>query len=403
MDGSIEKRGKNSYRLSVSNGFDSNGKRIIYKKTIHCSNKKEAKDELHKFCIEIKSGNICNNNTITLKEYSDFWFKNYCNSDLGLKTIIRYKSMLNVHILPKIGNMKLNQIKPIDITNLLSHMQYNSNSNEVNKKKLSNNTIIKAYYILSKMFNDAVYYGYITENIIEKVKKPKSTYTEIEFYTHDDVNKLIKYIQDEPLIPKTIITLAVMTGMRRGEIFGLHWNDINFNDKTLSIRRSAQYICGKKVFEKSPKTNTSNRNIVLPEICIELLKLLKEENEKNKLLLKNKYTINDNIFVNENGEILNPDYITKWFNKFIKRKNLPKITFHGLRHTSATFLLTEGINIKAVSTQLGHSNIAITNRYVHALQKNEQIANIFDSLYKKSVPNLYPTFENAQKKYQSPV
>ena len=388
MAGTIEKRGQNSYRLTIYDGFDTSGKRIRNRKTIKCNSKSEAKKELAKFYTEVSNGAMYNNRIITFANYTNIWLKEYAEPNLAPRTIERYKSLLNTHIMAEIGNMKLTQIKPFDLNKLynkLATKHTNRRNSEGNYILLSNNSILKVHKLLSIMFNTAVSWGMLPNNICNSVKHPKEKRTEMAFYSIEEVEELLKLLDKEPLKYKTIVCIAIMTGLRRGEIIGLHWNDIDFNTGNVSIKRSVQYLIGKGVSEKAPKTETSNRTITFPTYCLSLLKELQKESLMQRILLGSKYTINDNVFVTDIGNIMHPDTITSWFAKFIKKNNLRKIRFHDLRHTSATILLSEGINIKTVSKQLGHNNIAITNRYIHALESaNKQVADVFDSIVNES-------------------
>lgn len=393
MAGTVEKRGKNSYRLTIYDGFDTNGKRIRHRKNVICKSDREAKNELANFYAEVRKGNMYNCKSITLKEFSDIWLKEYAEPNLAPRTVERYKSLLNVHILSEIGNMKLLQIKPFDLNKLYNRLS-KKHTNRLDEKgnyiPLSNNSIIKVHKLLSVMFNTAISWGMLPYNICNNVKHLKEKHTEMSFYNVDEVEELIKSLDVESIKYRTIVILAIMTGLRRGEILGLHWSDIDFETGKVAIQRSVQYLAGIGISEKCPKTETSKRTIVIPKFCIVLLKELEKENLKQRLLLSNKYIVNDNVFVTKTGEIMHPDTISSWFAEFIKKNNLRKIRFHDLRHTSATIMLSEGINIKVVSKQLGHNNISITNRYVHALENSsKEVANIFDNIANESKINKY--------------
>lgn len=383
MPGTIEKRGA-SYRLTVYNGFDTNGKRIKHRKTIHCNSEREAKKELALFYSEIQKGYMYNNKEVSFSEYTTTWLNEYAEPNLAPRTVERYMSMLKCHILPEFGNMKLSKITPFHLTKLLNKL-----ANKKTTKKdingnftlLSENSISKVFKLISIMFNTAVNWGLLSYNICKNIKHPKETRTEMSFYSIEEVEELLKSLEKEPLKYQTIVSMAVMSGLRRGELLGLYWSDIDFNTGTVKIERSLQYLSGKGFLEKSPKTSNGKRTITLPKYCLNLLKQLKKETLMQRLLLGNKYNITDYIFVTKDGNNIHPDTITSWFSKFLKRNGLKKIRFHDLRHTSATILLSKGMNIKAVSNQLGHSNISITNRYVHVLEKDKkEIADVFDSI-----------------------
>jgi integrase len=171
---------------------------------------------------------------------------------------------------------------------------------------------------------------------------------------------LLKALETEPLKHKLLVYLALATGLRRGELMGLEWKDINFAQSTLEVRQCSQYLPGKGSFTKDPKNELSQRVIAIPHSVMAMLKQFKKQQAEERLKVGDLWQGSDRIFTTWDGQPAHPEWPSQWFSKFIKKHGLPHLTFHGLRHTSATMLIGQGVNMKEVSSRLGHSNISTT-------------------------------------------
>ena len=373
--GNIEKRGENSYRLRVSGGYTGEGKRITYKKTIQAKNKTETQKELALFITEIETGQALSAKKMRFRDYADFWINNYAIPNLSPKTYERYKSMLKARILPYLGNMYLDKIQPMQLMYLYQEL---SESTYVRKKvshKLSSKTVLEHHRLLHSMLQQAVYWQMIPYNPASRVRPPKAKKPNINFYDDAQTIALIKALEGEELKFRVIILLTIFTGLRRGEVLGLEWQDINFKNSSLTVRQASQYVSSIGIYTKDPKTETSNRIISIPESIIKLLKEYQKEQLKSRLRLGDKWIETDRLFVQWNGAPMHPDTITKWFRQFLEDKNLPHITFHGLRHTHATLLISQGLDVRTVSNRLGHAQASTTlNIYAHAFAKMDREA-----------------------------
>jgi len=180
--------------------------------------------------------------------------------------------------------------------------------------------------------------------------------------------------------------LALFTGMRRGEILGMEWQDIDYEKRTINISRTSQYLSGKGVFTKEPKTELSKRQITIPISIITLLQEYKLHQNREVERLANLWNPSNRLFTTWDGKPMNPDTVTDWFAKFIKRNNLPHVTFHGLRHTNVSLLIADGVDVRTIASRVGHANPTTTlNLYSHMLRKSDQIA--ADSLEKRILGN----------------
>ena len=373
--GNIEKRGENSYRLRVSGGYTGDGKRITYKKTIQAKNKTEAQKELALFITEIQTGQALSAKKMRLRDYAEFWINNYAIPNLSPKTYERYKSMLKARILPYLGNMYLDKIQPMQLMYLYQELSECTYTRKKETHKLSSKTILEHHRLLHSMLQQAVYWQMIPYNPASRVRPPKARKPNINFYDDVQTIALIKALEGEELKFRVIILLTIFTGLRRGEVLGLEWQDIDFKNSSVTVRQASQYVSSIGIYTKDPKTETSNRIISIPESITKLLKEYQRKQLKNRLLLGDKWIETNRLFVQSNGAPMHPDTITKWFRQFLEDKNLPHITFHGLRHTHATLLISQGLDVRTVSNRLGHAQTSTTlNIYAHAFAKMDREA-----------------------------
>ena len=374
--GNIEKRGGgDSYRLRVSGGYTGEGKRIVYKKTIQAKNQKEAEKELALFISEIETGQALSAKKMRFRDYADFWINTYAIPNLSPKTYERYKSMLRSRILPYLGNMYLDKIGPMQLMYLYQELSQATYVRKSKTYKISSKTVLEHHRLLHSMLQHAVYWQMIPYNPASRVKPPKARKPCINFYDDVQTIALIKALEGEELKFRVIILLTIYTGLRRGEVLGLEWQDINFKTSSLRVRQSSQYVSSIGIYTKDPKTETSNRIISIPESITKLLKFYKRKQSEERLKLGDKWVNTNRLFVQWNGVPMHPDTITSWFRQFLIDKNLPHITFHGLRHTHATLLISQGLDVRTVSNRLGHAQTSTTlNFYAHAFARMDREA-----------------------------
>ena len=203
MAGYLEKRGKHSWRLIVSHGFDSSGNRIKYTKSIKANSKREADKELTKFVYEIENGIVLQNSSMTFKEFTDIWAKNHAEKELAPKTYERYKGMLNTRILPYFGHFKLSNIKPTHIMNFYDYLskdhqikRIKNNNKKTIDKGLSSKTILEHHRLLHAMLQNAVYWQILPYNPADRVKPPKHERAEIKYYDDIQCKQLLEALEE---------------------------------------------------------------------------------------------------------------------------------------------------------------------------------------------------------------
>ena len=374
-----EYKGNNRYKMVVSSGFNSKGKRDRQSKNVTVSTKRELEDLYAKFKTEVRTGLFLNNSKLTLKEFVETqWLVDTEVKSLAPKTIARYRSMLYQRIFPEFGHIRLSAINRNHIVRLYESMTQEGTRLDGKDGGLSGKTILHHHRLLSKIFNTAVLWKLIAVSPVKMVKPPKVTRNVAAFYDDEQVFALIGHLNelDESQYKYRVLTmLALFTGMRRGELMGLEWQDIDFEKRTIEISRTSQYLPGQGVFTKEPKTELSNRTITIPVSIVELLKDYQLHQEKDREQLANFWKSSNRLFTTWDGSPMNPDTVTRWFQKFIKKHNLPNMTFHGLRHTNVSLLIADGVDIRTIASRVGHVNPTTTlNLYSHMLKKSDQMA-----------------------------
>ena len=243
------------------------------------------------------------------------------------------------------------------------------------KTKLASSTIRTYHAALSSILSTAVQWQVIPFNPCERIKPPKLNKTESKYLDEKQALYMLECLSNEPLHYQAIITLLVYTGMRRGEVFGLKWKDIDFSNKIITIQRELLYTADRGLFEDTPKTTASQRTIKVADTPLKLLKKHKAVQTINRFKCGDQWYDNDYVFSTWNGNPMYPTNATAWFKHFLERYHLPSITLHSLRHTNASLLIANGINITTVSKRLGHSNTSVTaSIYAHAIKSADEIA-----------------------------
>lgn len=385
MTGSIEKRGKNSYRLVVFKGYDLDGKPMRHTKTVHCKNKSEAQTELAKFLTQVESGLVIDGSVPTFAQFVEIWTRDYALKDLAPSTYYRYKRMLETRITPYFGHYKLDKIKPTDIMRFYDLLEQDTqlvrkknNNGKKTRKPLSQKTILEHHRLLSAMLHKAVYWQLIVSNPAERVQPPKTKKPIRPHYDEDQTRILVDNLEKltgNNIKYRVAILLDIFTGARLGELVGLEWSDIDLKNGIININKSSQYLSQKGVFTKSPKTESSIRDVAIPDFIVSLLEEYKLWYDNQKEFCGELWIDSNRLFVQADGKPMHPSTISKWFVKFVEQIGLPVINFHGLRHTNATLLIAQNIEVPIVSARLGHAQLTTTlNFYVHPIIAHNKTA-----------------------------
>lgn len=378
MKGHIRKRGS-KWVLVIDIGENTSDRRK-QKWIPFDGTKKEAQEELRRVLGQIDNNQFVDPKKITLSQHLKEWLRVV---DVSAKTYERYEIIVNKHLIPNLGAIRLSNLKPQDIEGYYSKALKEGRAD--GKGGLSKRSVLHTHRVLHAALSKAITWQLIVRNPASKefIKPPRPDKSErLTFTTEETLDVLDKAKDNRLYVP---ILLAVTTGLRRGEVLGLKWSDIDMDGKRLSIRRVLEQtrISGIKV--KEPKTERSIRNIALPAITVFALRQYKARQIELGLKLGTQLKDDDFIFDSPLG-LLKPSQLTTAYAAFRKSHGFKHVTFHDLRHTHATHLLEKNIHPKIVSERLGHSTIAITlNTYSHVTPSmQEDAANKVDEFLKIS-------------------
>ena len=243
------------------------------------------------------------------------------------------------------------------------------------EKTLSGKTLQHYHRLISSIMSTAVQWQVIATNPCERVKPPKAERKEAEYLDETQAVEMLLALENEPLIYKTLFTLILYSGMRRGEACGLEWSDIDLENGIVDINKSSLYLPKKGIYDDDTKNTTSRRVIRIPAPAVASLKELRAYQAQERLKLGNQWHDSKKVFTAWNGKPIHPDTVSGWFHKFVIRHNLPLVHVHSLRHTNATLLIYNGTDIKTVSQRLGHADVTTTgNIYTHAIKTADERA-----------------------------
>ena len=404
MKGSIERRGPNSFRLVISDGTDGEGKRQKFFRLFktddgmtEASKLKAADEALALFIADILKGNTAQNKGMTVSALWDFWIENHAKPNCEATSLLYYQGFRD-RIIKALGNLRIDRIQPKHLLAFYKNLgepgvkklppkkkkattsdeQPNEPTLEelaaIEKAKtatLSPTTVKKYHIVLKNLFNCAVRWRLTDYNPAEKLTPPRASTKEKKIYDLETTGKMLALLDAEEPRHKLMIMLGLTCGLRREEIFGLRWSDINLDNKELSIKQVR--VVAKGVITKSPKTAGSSRVISFPAELIPLLKSHSAAEAKKKLKLGEDWKGSDLLFTDWFGADLHPQSMNNFLWRFCRTNNLPPFQPHMLRHLAATFMTASGTDIKTVSAKLGHSRINITlDLYGHLLKSAEQ-------------------------------
>ena len=302
---------------------------------------------------------------ITLEKWMEIWLNEYAQPSVKPLTYAAYRSKVQTHIIPALGNIKLSLLNPTQVQTFYNDL--------LRVKKLSAKTIKDVHGILHKSLNQALKLQYIGVNPTISCTTPRVEKKEIRPLTESDIEAFLSAIEGHPLQPLFLVTL--FTGMREGEVCGLPWDAVNFKQGTVTVK---QQLCKEKI--KGGKhyiaTTKSDRIRVLTvaPFVMDILREVKTNQLQNHLSVgmawQNEF---DLVFTKENGHFIYPQTVYKQSKRIIESIGRSDVSFHGLRHTYAVTALQEGDDSKTVQQNLGHATAAFTlNVYGHVSEKMKQ-------------------------------
>jgi integrase len=310
--------------------------------------KMEADRKLRELITAFEEGAVLDSSKATVDSFLSYWLDTH-SARVRSRTIYGYRNILARYVSAELGNTRLAKLQSQQLQNLFDK--------QINKG-LSPTTVSQTYRVLNQAIKDAVRWHYITRNPLENIRPPKPRRTEMVALTADQLTTLLEATKDTEF--GMVIFLAAYTGMRRSELVGLRWNDIDFDNNVISIQRVIIRVSGEGYKIEQPKSDKSRRRIEISENVVITLRQHHVTQLERRMRLGSIWQDGGWVFAQEDGRHLNPDDISRTFKKLRSDLGLPTARFHDLRHTHASLMLAAGEHLKVVQERLGHSTISIT-------------------------------------------
>ena len=353
-EGSIRKRSDGRWEGRYTAGHDPETGKAIYKNVLG-KTQAEVKDKLKKAIEETAGLDVIKAEKYTLGQWMDIWFENYAKIKVRPSSHQTYRGYIDNHIKPNIGKIPLNQLSSLELQKfykkLLGSGRVKRLESQKQPKGLSAKTVRNINQVISSALDLAKEQKLISSNPTDSCALPKVEHKEMQTIPAEDLAKFLREARASGVYEMYYIELA--TGLRRGELLGLKWSDIDFANRVIRVQRQVSRING-EIVEAPLKTKNSYRNISISDDTAEVLKAQKEK-------VNSEY-----VFPSPNGGPISPDSVNHMLHRVLERAGLPKVRFHDLRHTFATIALQNGVDIKTVSGMLGHYSAGFTlDTYAH--------------------------------------
>jgi integrase len=296
----------------------------------------------------------------------------YKKIGVGVSTYGFYRDLIQGRIKTELGYLELKQINTVTIEDFYL---------KLDKEGISHKYIKHYHVALSQIFDDCCRKGKMKQNPCKQVNPPKVKKCDMSVLNEDGIEKFFKILNKEIIKYKLAFTLFLMTGCRRGEIAGLMWECVDLEKMEIDIEKASVYCSGFGLISKEPKTRSSIRKIAINQYVVELFNEYKTWQDKEKKRRGSKWHETGFVFTTKNGDPILPDTFTKRFIKIKKENELSDIRLQDLRHTVATILINEGLDVVSVANMLGHSSPNTTlSVYAHVIDKtNKQAMKVLSS------------------------
>lgn len=334
------------------------GKRVY----VYGSTQQEALEKLRKAQSEQEQGVLATGPKLKLGVYLEQWLEDVKKPELRVSSYVKYKKLIVGYIIPALGNLQLQKLTP-------QHVQ--SFYTKKLKEGLSAKTVHSIHGVLHNALDNAVRWRLVPKNVTDLVTPPRLEKHEVQSLTLEQARTLLAAARGHRL--DMLLTLALTTGMRRGELLALRWSDIDLESGMLQVRRTVDFIARYGYVEGEPKTARSRRKIVLPAFVVAMLKLHRKNQLEQRLKVGDAWRDLDLVICGLEGNYLNPRYLLKLFDKLLAEAGLSHMRFHDLRHSVVTLLLGMGVDPRTIQEFVGHEDITTTLRiYSHVLPSMQQ-------------------------------
>ncbi len=330
------------------------------RKRFYCKSKQEAIRKRNEALRELERGTLATGPRRKLGEYLEDWLENVHKRKLRVGTYVNYKKLVR-YMVADLGDVWLEKLTPQRVQEFYAKKQ---------DEGLSSKVVHEIHGVLHLALKNAVRWGLVARNVCDLVTPPRIVSREVKPLSVEQARVLVQHVRGHRL--EVLLAMAIVTGMRRGELLALRWSDIDFDRGRLLVLHSVDFIARYGYVEDKPKTAAGRRVIDLPMFLLDMLR------QHRLCVLELREAVanwedRDLVFPNRRGGYMHPNHMGEQFRKLLKDAGLPPIHFHDLRHSAASILLCMGVNVKAIQELLGHSDISITLRtYSHLLPSMQQ-------------------------------
>ena len=346
------------------------------RKVFYGKKQSEVIAKLDEAATDLRRGMLAVGSNTTLQEYLENWLENVHKPTIRLSTYLNYRKLLKNYLVPGLGKVKIHRLTPQQVQGFYSQKM---------SEGLAPKTVNNIHGVLHKSLDNAVKWNILPRNVCDAVTPPRIPRKEKNVLTKQQAHTLLEEVKAHRL--EALLTLAITTGMREGELLALHWQDINFEDHSLQVKRAVSYFKEYGYVESEPKTAKSRRTIKLPVFVVDILIRHKVQQEEQRRQVGSAWIDKGLLFTNAQGYYFSSSTLRKVFRRFLVSIGLPHMRFHDLRHSAATILLAMKVHPKVVQEILGHSQITMTlDVYSHALPSmQEDVTKQWDSEFGKPV------------------
>lgn len=364
MRGHLRERGPDRWALVVDLGRDPvSGKRKQKWVTVH-GTKRQAQRRLNELLTEIQAGGYVAPAKQTVADYLEEWLTAYVPSQVKASSVQTYGSLMRSHVIPRLGAVRLGELKATQIARLYQQLLA---TGARSGGALSPATVGMVHTILSSALSYGVRLGVLSSNPAAKVSPPRLERQEAAVLTQEQVQQLLEEAASRSPLLHLVVLIAVTTGLRRGELLGLRWQDVDLDQRRLVVSQTVQGHATARLEFSSPKTAGSRRVVECPDVLIRALREHRAAQAAERQSSDVAHASYDLVLCRPDGGPLRPNGIGQQVVTLLAELGLPG-SLHTLRHTHATLLLVAGVHAKIVSGRLGHSTVQITlDRYSHII------------------------------------